>query len=331
LAALTSDARANVQTLLQGFGSALNGPSTPAQDVTQDPSVRGLTGAQALNASLKYSADAFRASAIVNQALLGIQPHDLSRVVTGNEQVFRALAASGTQLSSFVTTFNDTFAARQQQLGETIALLPGWLRATNSALGPLDASFGPTRAFARAILPGITEVAPTIDVAFPWLAQSTALLSRAELGGLLSTLTPAVRATASTLASTHTLLSEADKLAQCLSNDIVPTGNQVIQDPPVGTGLPVYQELFQGAVGLAGASQNFDGNGRYIRAQPGGGSIQVQTSSLTSQGPFFGNAVVPALATRPAWPGHAPPLRGSVACFKNAPLNLNTAATGAAP
>ena len=45
--------------------------------------------------SLKYSADAFRASAIVNQALLGIQPHDLAGVVKGNEEVFRGLAASG--------------------------------------------------------------------------------------------------------------------------------------------------------------------------------------------------------------------------------------------
>ena len=71
LSALTSNTRANLQTLLQGFGAALDGPSTPAQDATQDPSVRGLTAGQALNLSLKYAADAFKASAIVNQALLG--------------------------------------------------------------------------------------------------------------------------------------------------------------------------------------------------------------------------------------------------------------------
>ena len=72
LAALTSDARANLQTLLQGIGGALNGPSTAAQDASQDPIVRGLTGGQALNLSLKYSVQAFRASSMVNQALLGI-------------------------------------------------------------------------------------------------------------------------------------------------------------------------------------------------------------------------------------------------------------------
>src|SRR5581483_1598139 len=54
LASLNSDARANLQTLLQGIGSSLNAPAIPSIDATQDPSVRGLTGGQALNASLKY-------------------------------------------------------------------------------------------------------------------------------------------------------------------------------------------------------------------------------------------------------------------------------------
>ena len=56
---------------MQGFGASLNGQPTAAQDASQDPSVRGLTAAQALNKSLEYSAGAFKASAIVNQALLG--------------------------------------------------------------------------------------------------------------------------------------------------------------------------------------------------------------------------------------------------------------------
>ena len=50
--------------------------------------------------------------------------------------------------SSFNATMG-ALAARQQDLSETIALLPPLLRATNSALGPIQASFGPTQAFAR--------------------------------------------------------------------------------------------------------------------------------------------------------------------------------------
>jgi phospholipid/cholesterol/gamma-HCH transport system substrate-binding protein len=334
LSALNSDSRISLQTLLRGLGGSFNGAATPAQDATQDPSVRGLTAGQALNKSLDYSADAFRASTLVNQALLGLQPHDLGKVVVGNEQVFRGLAASGNALSSLVSTFNATmatFASRQQQLSQTIALLPPLLQNTNSSDSALDASFAPTKAFAAEILPGVRQLDPTIGVALPWIAQTTALMSPAELGGLLKSLTPAVQQTGSTLRSTKTLISAADQLARCFSHNIVPTGNAVIQDPPASTGLRVYQELFQSAVGIAGAAGNFDGNGRYVRASAGGGSVQAATPSLPQNGPLYGNFVLNPLGTRPAYVTNAPPIRRDVPCFQNPAPNLNQVQTGAAP
>ena len=66
LSALNSNTRANLQTLVRGFGGALNGRPTAAEDASQDPTQRGLTAGQSLNQSLKYAAGAFRASAIVN-------------------------------------------------------------------------------------------------------------------------------------------------------------------------------------------------------------------------------------------------------------------------
>jgi phospholipid/cholesterol/gamma-HCH transport system substrate-binding protein len=336
LAALTSNARANLQTLVQGFGAALNDQPTPAQDAAQnqDPSVRGLTAAQALNQSLRYSAGAFKASAIVNQALLGIQPHDLSQSVAGNEEVFRALASRQTQLQGFVTSFDATtraLAARQQDLSATIAALPPLLRTANRALTSLDASFGPTKTFAKAIFPGIEQLDPTIGAALPWLAQATALVEPAELGGLVADLTPAVQQTASAIQSTTKLVSASDALARCVIHNLVPTGNEVIQDPPATTGAPVYQELLASAVGIAGAGQSFDGNGRYLRSTPAGGPTQVQTGDLGSQGPLFGNAVLPPLGTRPAWPGKAPPVHSGTPCFQNAAPDLNRVTTGAGP
>jgi phospholipid/cholesterol/gamma-HCH transport system substrate-binding protein len=334
LAALNADARANLQTLLIGFGSTLSLPPTAAQNAASDPSVRGLTAAQALNLSLKYSARAFQTSAMVNQALLGTSPNDLSNVVVGNEKVFRGLAASATELAGFVTTFNATMgalASRQQDLASTIRLLPPLLSATNAADSALDASFPPTQQFAGALLPSLPSVDPTITLAIPWLKQGTALAGSAELGGLLNALTPAVQNTASSLSSTTNLLSAAEALARCFSHNVIPAGNEVISDPPSSTGLPVYQELFQSFVGLAGASGNFDGNGRYVRASAGGGSNQAQTSAIPGIGPLFGNAVLAPLGTRPAYPGAAPALRSDVACYKNAPPDLNRVTTGAGP
>ena len=104
----------------------------------------------------------------------------------------------------------------------------------------------------------------------------------------------------------------------------------MIPDPPIGTGEPVYRELFQSAVGLADAAQNFDGNGRYVRANAGGGDNRVTTPSLPGGGPCYGNAVLPTLGTRPAFAGSPPPVRRDVACYKNARPQLNQVKTGRA-
>ena len=334
LSALRSNTRADLQTVLQGLGRSFNGRPTAAQDATQDPSVQGLTAGEALNQSLKYAAGAFKASTIVNAALLGSQPHDLSGVVAGSAHTFAALAAAQNHLADLVTTFNATMgalAARQDDLSTTIALLPPFLRAADSALGPLQASFGPTQQFAKALTPSVKQTAPTITAGLPWLAQSEALLSPQELGGLLNSLTPAVQGTSSTLISTKALLNGSNELAKCFVHTVIPTGNERISDPPLTTGLQAYQELFQSAVGLASIGQNFDGNGRYVRSAAGGGSDQVATGSLPGGGPLYGNAVLPSLGTRPASPGKQPPIDRNVPCFRAAPPNLNAAKTGVGP
>jgi phospholipid/cholesterol/gamma-HCH transport system substrate-binding protein len=332
LSALNSNSRTNLETLLRGLGAALDGEPTTDEDASQGRIVRGLTGGQALNLSLKYSPDAFKASAMVNEALLGISPGDLSGAVRGNAEVFRALAASGNQLSSFVSTFNATMAAlaaRQTELERTIAVLPPFLRASQASDAALDKSFGPTKAFARALTPGISQLGPAIDAGIPWVAQATALVSPQELGGLVRYLTPAVQNTGATIPETEALLKQADLLTRCFDHTIVPTGNKVIADPPIGTGQPVYRELFQSAVGIAGAAQNFDGNGRYLRANAGGGDIRVATPlTQGGGGPAYGNAVVPPLGTRPAFAGSPPPARSDVACYRNSAPALNNVRTG---
>ncbi len=334
LSQLNTPIRSSLQRLVRGLGGALNGSPTAAQDASQAPSVRGLTGAQALNRSLDYSSQAFTASAIVNQALLGERPHDLSGAVAGSAAVLRGLASSPSQLSGLVDTFQRTMgalAARQRALGASVAALPGLLRSANAADTALDNSYANTQRFAAKILPSVRQLGPTINVALPWLGQLTALVSHKELGGLLADLTPAIQDTSATVQASIGLIRRSGQLAQCLAADVIPTGNQVISDPPVGDGRKVYQELFQSAVGLAGVSQNFDGNGRYLRSTVGGGSILVQTPTLPTNGPLFGDAVLAPLGTRPAFASKAPPLNSGRACDRNPVPNLNSAATGVGP
>jgi phospholipid/cholesterol/gamma-HCH transport system substrate-binding protein len=326
LSSLDTSARANLQKLVQGFGASLNKPGPD-----------GKTGAQGLNESLKYSAKAFETSAIVNQALLGEKPGDLTGVVKGEAAIFGALSASGDQLPQLIDSFDRTMsalAARQQQLGATIAALPALLRATLGADSALQASFAPTEAFAKALTPSIKQLGATIKVGLPWLQQLTKLTSQSQLGGILEQLAPATSNTSSALKSTTSLISEADELSRCFTKVLVPTGDEKItvdSSPPVG--LDVYQQLFQSAVGLTSATQDFDGNGHYLRATVGGGATAIQTQSLPTVGPLYGNAVLPALGTFPAFPasGKAPAFNSSVLCYTQTPPDVNGTVKGNGP
>ncbi len=326
LSSLDSSARANLQKLVQGFGAALN---KPAAD--------GTTGAQGLNQALSYSAKAFEASAIVNQALLGEKPGDLTGVVRGEARVFKGLAASGAQLPELVSSFDATMGAlavHQQDLSASVAELPAVLRSALGADAALDASFAPTQGFARDLTPSIKYLGATIKVGTPWLQQLTKLTSPAALGSLLQALTPAVANTALAVKETTPLIANAATLSKCFSKVLVPTGDEKItvdSSPPAG--LSVYQQLFQSAVGLAGATQNFDGNGHYVRAAVGGGATQLQTQPLSSSGALYGNAILPVVGTFPSWPstGKAPKLNSGVACYTQTPPNLNGATGGNGP
>jgi hypothetical protein len=130
------------------------------------------------------------------------------------------------------------------------------------------------------------------------------------------------------------LINGAATLSKCFTNVLVPTGDEKItidSSPPAG--LSVYQQLFESAVGLAGSTQNFDGNGRYVRATVGGGANQIQTQPLSSAGALYGNSVLPVLGTFPSFPstGSAPKLKSTVPCYTQTAPNLNSATRGNGP
>jgi hypothetical protein len=97
--------------------------------------------------------------------------------------------------------------------------------------------------------------------------------------------------------------------------------------------LKVYEQLFQSAVGLAGSTQNFDGNGRYVRASVGGGADAIQTQPLADAGALYGNAVLPVIGTFPSFPSNAaaPAVKSNVPCYTQTAPNLNSATEGTGP
>jgi phospholipid/cholesterol/gamma-HCH transport system substrate-binding protein len=334
LTALQSDTRKQLQVLVQGYGTALNGKPLPGEDADQDPSVKGLTAGEALNKSLNYSVSALRGVSIVNQATLGTGLHDLSRLIAGQQKVSAALSSNDQNLKDLITNFNRTvaaFASESGNLRSTIHLIPGVLEAAHPTLVDLNRSFPPTRAFAREILPGVRQNAATINAAFPWITQVRLLVSKPELQGLVHELRPAVSSLSSVTDQSLVLLPQVDLVNRCVIRNILPTGDKKVDDGFLSTGLPNYKEFWQTMTSLSGESQNFDGNGSYTRFQTGGSNQTVSTGNTTIGGPpLFGNAAAAPVGTRPARPATKPPYNRKVACYKSTPPNL-TAKTGGGP
>lgn len=122
-----------------------------------------------------------------------------------------------------------------------------------------------------------------------------------------------------------------DQIDTCFTQNILPNGDVVINDPPAPSGPTVNEEFFQGFAGIASASQDYDGNGHYVRAQTGGGAYPVRTAFLPTQGQALGNAALPPLGTRPAYTGALPPINFNATCAANQRPDLNSARTGGTP
>jgi len=330
---LNTGTRENLQKLLEGYGGALAGKPAPGEDQDQDSAVRGETAGQALNQTLLYSPAALRGTAIVSEALLGTERHDLSRLIRSGQHVSRALDSREEQLKDLITNLDITtgaLASRQGDLRETIRLLPGVLEAARPALANLNRAFPPTRAFAREILPGVRETGPTINAAFPWIGQTRKLVSPQELQGLAQDLRRATPSLNRVTNATLKLLPQVDLADRCALGVVLPTGEKVIPDPPFTSGIPNYREFWQSLVGLAGEGAGFDGNGYFTRVFSGGGNIPVHSTPLPGTLEQFSNAVLQPQGSRPAKPSRRPPFNGSFRCYRNTPPDLS-ARTGPGP
>jgi phospholipid/cholesterol/gamma-HCH transport system substrate-binding protein len=338
LTSLQAPERASAQKLIQGYGAALNGQPAPGEDAAAhaDPSTRSETAAKSLNDSLRWSPRALKGLAIVNDALLGTQPHDLSSLIASSADLSTTLAQHEDALTGLISNFNTTMAAFASQAGAlqtSIHVLPDVLQQADTALLHLNETFPPLRAFSREILPGVNETAATINASFPWITQTRGLVSPAELQGLVHDLKPTVQDLAAVSDGSIQLFPQVDLTSQCMTNVILPTGDIVINDPPLDTGLPNYEEFWQALVGLSGEGQNFDGNGQYTRFQTGGGSQQVSTGKVegVTGSNLYANALEPPIGTRPAMPARRPPYNRTFPCYKNALPDVNGAPIGGGP
>jgi phospholipid/cholesterol/gamma-HCH transport system substrate-binding protein len=328
LDALNTDTRANLQTFLIEYGAALTAKPTAAQDAEQSPEVRGLNGAQALNKAYQIGPEALRDSAIVNQALAGKEPHDLSKLFANIEKVTAQLDVHEQQLGELIGNFNTflgAFAAQSPSLRSAVAQLPATLRNADRGFAELAAAAPPIRAFARDLIPGVEELPATITAAYPWIKQTQATFGPNELGGVASALQGAAPAFAGLLDAQPAFFHQIELFNKCLTNAIFPAGNAKLQDGPNASGVEVYKEFWYAMAGLSGLGQNFNGNGMGDRFLGGGAGTPIVSQPVQLTGASASSSEAVRLVsqtgfapegTRPRFPGSEPPYRPLVACYK---------------
>ncbi len=329
LDALPANTRGQLQQALQGLGQALDTRPSLADDARLDPAVRGLTGAQAINKTFDTSPQSLRDSAIVSDALTGPTRHQLSQSISGFARASAGLARADGQLTALVSEFDRTMqatAAQQQSLRQTVALLGPTAQNANTAFAALGRALPATERFAIDLASGIPQLPQTIAAADPWLAQAKPLLSSSELGGLLRLLAPASGELAQLTHRERQFLPQIDAFNRCITDVFLPTGNIVVADGPLSSGVPNYQEFWYAMAGQAAEGQGADGNGNFLRIGAPGGPYTIesgQTNYYHNTDTGFALMGARPLRTRPAFPNRVPPLQRTVPCWTQPVPNVN--------
>jgi phospholipid/cholesterol/gamma-HCH transport system substrate-binding protein len=295
LTALQSDTRDDLKLFLREYASGLEGK-----------------GAKGFNASIPYWKPAYRDTAIVSEAMLGENEHDLSGYIDRGGVVAGALDRNREQLKDLITNFNITagaFARENTNLESAIAELPRTLRAAQPALAALNRSFPGLRGLARDIRPGIENSEETIDVTLPLLTQLRGLVSKPELRGLTADLRPTVPALAAVAQQSVPLSKQVRQAASCQTEVVLPWSKDKLVDDKFPSTGPVYEELPKPFPGLAGESRSGDANGQWFRILAAGG-----TNLVTFSPGVYGTTALPLLGVNPPKPKQRPPLNADAPC-----------------
>ena len=314
LTALQSETRSDLQRLLKEYSSALRGP-----------------GARGFNRAIRHWDEAWRTTSQVNDAYLGLEEHDLTRVLDGQARVYGALSSNEEALKDLVTGLNVTmsgFARQESNLRAAIPELRDVLREGRPALASLNTALPEIRAFARDALPGARSSKATLDAQLPFIAQARRLMSERELRGLASRLRAAVPYMVRLNQGTRRTLEQNRALASCQNNVLLPFAKAPIPDPDFDwhSGEPWYQESPRAFVGLSGESRISDANSPMFRVLGGGGPSTIVSTPKTMDGPVYGQTLVPLDGVRPVSPAKRPVFRPNVPCETQEIPDLNAPA-----
>ena len=176
LAVLDRDTRTYLQLLLNGAATGLEG--------------QGGTLAQVWRRFAPTARDGAKLTSLLRE-----RQRNIRRSIHNFGVFTQALAASDDQLARFVGDSNDVFArfaAQDENLQRTIALLPAALRDTNAALANVKAFADESGPALQALRPGARALGPSLVQVRPFLRDTTPII-RDQLRPFTRVATPVVK------------------------------------------------------------------------------------------------------------------------------------------
>jgi phospholipid/cholesterol/gamma-HCH transport system substrate-binding protein len=334
LDALNTSTRANLQTTLVELGAAWTAQPTSAENAEQAPEVRGLNSAQALNKAFRRGPEALRDMTIINQALGGTETHDLSKLFASIEKVSAELDVHEQALGELVGHFNTflhIFAAQGSSVRAAVAELPSALRGLEHGFAELRGASPSIRTFALDLIPGVEQIPATNAATLPWIEQFRAILKPNELGGVAAALRTAAPEVASITAEQVAFQPQLTNFSKCLSKVLYPAGSTKLQDGANTSGATAEREFWYAMAGVAGLSQNFDGNGaagRFIAGGAGATLLSPPATVVKAGAPTNGSTLIAQTrlapeGTSPSFTGNEPPYKPLVPCYTQKLPELN--------
>jgi phospholipid/cholesterol/gamma-HCH transport system substrate-binding protein len=288
--------------------------------------------ARSLRALAPQLAPTFKDVAVVSQSLLGTTPHDLSSFIAATSRITGTLAQHDTELAGAITGLNRTagaLASTDGSLSATIREADALLQSAPADLAAFRSALPPLAKVSAAVLPAMRIAPRVLDETSAFLTQLAGLSSPRELRGLVDKLAPTIRGFPAFEQRLNTLFGLVEAGTDCVEQRLLPAINEKVPDGALSSGRSAFQDLVHGLVGLASASQDFDGNGPWIRYLAAAGTETVSLGSLTNG--LVGNSNQPITGSRPVWLG---PLddsvyRPDVSCTTQTPPDLTARASSA--
>jgi len=294
---LDSPTRSSLKQLLSGFANGLGAAGTSRQSTS-------ASGSADLRAAAKELTAALPNVSRVAAALQGTKPGDLWKLIGSSGSFASQLAENPAALADLVTSSDRVFgalAANDASLSQDFAGLDRFVRVAPATLTALQSALPTLTSFALKLKPSLIAAPSALSDTDSLFGQINALFAPSQLAAAVSALAPTARSLPALENELRTVLNLATPLSTCVSRNIVPALDTVLQDGANTSGYPAWKDLLHLAASLSGASASFDGNGIGLRI-----GVAEGAQTLAEILPGLGQVLTTdqPLGLRPRWLGY---------------------------